>query len=369
MEKTVLLTAGGTGGHLFPAQALAGELKARGYAVELATDERADRYGQSFPARETHIVSSATLRGRNPVALAKTALALTRGFFQSISILRRLRPDVVVGFGGYPTFPPMMAARVLGIPTILHEQNAVMGRANRMLARLVTGIAQSFADTRLAEPFAAKAGHTGNPVRPAVIEDARTPYDPPAPGKAFRLLVFGGSQGARFFSDMMPDALAELDPALRKRLALVQQCRPEDVERVRARYEELGVDASLAPFFVDMPARIALSHLVVCRSGASSVAELSVIGRPSILVPLPNALDQDQSANAEVLEEAGGAWCIPQAELTARRMARELAELMNAPERLIAAAGNAHTQGRPDAVKRLADLVDHVGAGGKASAY
>ncbi|PTW58808.1 UDP-N-acetylglucosamine-N-acetylmuramylpentapeptide N-acetylglucosamine transferase [Breoghania corrubedonensis] len=369
MEKTILLTAGGTGGHLFPAQALAGELAARGFVVELATDERADRYGQSFPARKIHIVSSETVRGKSPVALARTAFALARGFFQSLVILRRLKPRVVVGFGGYPTFPPMMAARVLGIPTILHEQNAVMGRANRMLARFVTGIAQSFAETRLAEPFAAKAGHTGNPVRPAVIEDAKTSYDPPSLDKSFRLLVFGGSQGARFFSEMIPDALAELDPTLRQRLALVQQCRPEDIDRVRARYDELGVDVSLAPFFVDMPARIALSHLVICRSGASSVAELSVIGRPSILVPLPHALDQDQSANAEVLEEAGGAWCIPQADLTARRMAKELAELMDDPDRLIAAANAAHTQGRPDAVKRLADLVEHVAGGGKASVY
>ncbi|MDJ0931152.1 undecaprenyldiphospho-muramoylpentapeptide beta-N-acetylglucosaminyltransferase [Breoghania sp.] len=369
MEKTILLTAGGSGGHLFPAQALAGELTARGHVVELATDERADRYGQAFPARKIHIVSSATIQGKNPVALARTGFALLRGFFQSLVILRRLRPQVVVGFGGYPAFPPMIAARVLGIPTILHEQNALMGRANRMLAQFVTGIAQSFADTRLAKGFAAKAGHTGNPVRQAVIEDSRSPYDPPSLDKSFRLLVFGGSQGAQFFSDMMPDALAELDPTLRKRLALVQQCRPEDMDRVCARYDELGIGASLAPFFVDMPTRIALSHLVICRSGASSVAELSVIGRPSILVPLPHALDQDQSANAEVLEEAGGAWCIQQAELGPRRMAKELAELMNDPDRLVAAAEAAHTQGRPDAVKRLADLVDHVGDGGKVSAY
>ncbi|WP_321339203.1 undecaprenyldiphospho-muramoylpentapeptide beta-N-acetylglucosaminyltransferase [Breoghania sp.] len=361
MEKSILLTAGGTGGHLFPAQSLAGELQARGYAVELATDERADRYGQAFPARKIHIVSSATTRGKDPISLAKTAFALTRGFLHSVSILRRLKPQAVVGFGGYPTFPPMMAARFLRIPTILHEQNAVMGLANRMLAPRVTGIAQSFNETRLAEEFAATATHTGNPVRPTVIEASGQPYDTPEAGGDFRLLVFGGSQGARFFSDLMPDVLEALDPTLRARLKLVQQCRPEDMERVRARYDGLGVAADLAPFFVDMPARIAESHLVICRSGASSVAELSVIGRPSILVPLPHALDQDQTANAQVLEAAGGAWCIQQSELTPQRMAGELAALMNAPEKLAGAAEAARAQGRPDAVKRLADLVERIG--------
>lgn len=360
MEDAILLTAGGTGGHLFPAQALAAELQRRGYVVELATDERADRYGQAFPARQVHIVASETLRAKNPVALVRTAMALSRGLLQSTRILRALKPRAVVGFGGYPTFPPMLAARMEGIPSILHEQNAVMGRANRMLARRVTAIAQSFPVTRLAEAFADKAVHTGNPVRPAVLEARETPYAAPAEGEPFRLLVFGGSQGARFFSELMPEALAALPPEQRARLHLIQQCRPEDLERVRDAYARLGVQAETEPFFTDMPARIAASHLVVCRSGASSVAELSVIGRPSILVPLPHSLDQDQSANAEVLAQAGGAWPVDQRDLTAQRMAEELAGLLSAPDRLNHAATAARSQGQPTAAENLADLVERV---------
>lgn len=366
MNKTILLSAGGTGGHLFPAQALADELGKRGWSVDLATDERADKYGQAFPARSVHIVASATIGARDPAALAKTAAKLALGTLQAARVIARIRPAAVVGFGGYPTFPPMLAARLTRTPSVLHEQNAVMGRANRMLARGVTAIAESFAATCAGTRFAEKAVHTGNPVRGAVLAAAATPYEAPQAGGEWRLLVFGGSQGARFFSDAMPEALAMLAPADRARLRLVQQCRPEDLERVRAAYDRLGITAELAEFFTDMPARIAASHLVICRSGASSVSELAAIGRPSILVPFPYALDHDQSANAAVLENAGGAWPIVQKDLTPERLASELAGLMSHPGRLAAAADAARAQGRPDAVERLADLVEHVAAGGTA---
>lgn len=369
MKKTILLSAGGTGGHLFPAQALAVVLQKRDWQVDLATDERADQYGQTFPAHEVHIVSSETIRSKNPVALARTGLKLFKGFLQASGIVKRIRPSVVVGFGGYPTFPPLAAALRHKVPTILHEQNAVMGRANRLLAKGVSIIAESFAETRGLEDYQAKAVHTGNPLRENVIAAAATQFDAPMEGGSFKLLVFGGSQGARFFSDLLPPALEELDPELRERIELVQQCRPEDLERVRAAYDGLGVKAELASFFGDLPARIAKSHLVVCRSGATSVCELAAIGRPSILVPLPHALDQDQSANAAMLEHAGGAWPIAQKDLTPQRLASELTQLMTQPDRLTAAAAAARAQGRPDAVERLADLVEHVANGGTAQDF
>jgi len=360
MSLTILLAAGGTGGHLFPAESLAAELGRRGHAVELATDERADKYGRAFPARAIDIIHSATIKGRDPISILRTATALIHGTWQAWRLLGRIRPDVVVGFGGYPTFPPMIAAQLTGVPTILHEQNAVMGRANRVLAKRVTRIALSFPGTRLLGANADKAVHTGNPVRDMVISAARVPYAVPSLDGEFRLLVFGGSQGARFFSEVMPPAIARLDPALRARLTIVQQARAEDAGAVTAAYAEMGVAAEVAPFFVDLPARIAASHLVVCRSGASSVGELAVIGRPSILVPLPGALDQDQAANAAVLEAAGGGWPIRQAELTPERMAEELGKAMGDPEQLAEAAEAARAAGKADAVARLADLVEEV---------
>ncbi|WP_428697822.1 undecaprenyldiphospho-muramoylpentapeptide beta-N-acetylglucosaminyltransferase [Stappia sp.] len=363
MTRTFLLTAGGTGGHLFPAQALAGELVRRGHVVELATDHRVSDYGSDFPARAVHVISSATLGGRSPVALARTAWKLGKGLLQARALIRRLRPDAVVGFGGYPTFPPMFAAFLGGVPSVLHEANAVMGRANRMLAGRASAVATSFPLVgEAAGDHAAKSVRTGNPVREAVIAASGMAYSVPRAGGPFALLVFGGSQGARFFSQVMPAALECLDPETRGRLSLVQQCRAEDIDTVRAACDRLGVTAELAPFFSDMPARIAGAHLVLCRSGASSVSELAVIGRPSVLVPLPHALDNDQGRNAEVLARAGGAWPVDQAELSPERLAALFAELMDAPERLAQAAEAARAAGRPDAVSLLADLVEHVAA-------
>jgi UDP-N-acetylglucosamine--N-acetylmuramyl-(pentapeptide) pyrophosphoryl-undecaprenol N-acetylglucosamine transferase len=360
MSLTILLAAGGTGGHLFPAEALAAELGRRGHAVELATDERADKYGRAFPARAIDIIHSATFKGRDPISLARTLAMLAWGTWQAFRLIGRIRPDAVVGFGGYPTFPPMIAAQLRGVPTVLHEQNAVMGRANRALAKRVTRIALSFPGTRMMGGDGAKAVHTGNPVRDMVISAARVPYDPPTPDGAFRLLVFGGSQGARFFSEVTPPAIAMLAPEIRARLRVVHQARPEDLATVRAAYAVAGVEAEVEPFFIDLPARIAAAHLVVCRSGASSVTELAVIGRPSILVPLPGALDQDQAANAAHLERAGGAWPIRQSELTPARLAEELTKAVDDPEQLAEAAAAARAAGRPDAVQRLADLVESV---------
>ncbi|GGB36681.1 UDP-N-acetylglucosamine--N-acetylmuramyl-(pentapeptide) pyrophosphoryl-undecaprenol N-acetylglucosamine transferase [Roseibium aquae] len=360
MTKRILLTAGGTGGHLFPAQALAGELLKRGWVVELATDERAGKFHASFPASAIHVISSATVRGRNPIGLARTALKLARGYWQARKVLNTLKPDVVVGFGGYPTFPPMFAAKAAGIPTILHEANGVMGRANKMLAKGATAIATSFPLENLPPDLAGKVTETGNPVREAVLAAAGRPYTPPEADGPFHLLVFGGSQGARVFSDLLPAAVSKLDEDILSRLRIVQQCRPEDLERVEAAYRTLGVKAELGSFFQDMPERISAAHLVMCRSGASTVSELAVLGRPSILVPLPGAIDQDQAVNARLLENVGGAWPIREIDLHGERVAQELKRFSAAPELLAAAANAALTAGKPDAVKRLADLVEKV---------
>ncbi len=358
---SVMLAAGGTGGHLFPAFALAEELARRGIAVDLMTDHRGDRYGTGFPARTVYPVPSATLSGRSPIALARTGATLARGILVARRVLAAVAPAAVVGFGGYPSFPPLIAARMRGIPTVLHEQNAVLGRANRLLAKYVRTIATSFETTRFLDgPAAAKARLTGNPVRQIVIDQAMRPYDPSSEAAAFRLVVFGGSQGARYFSDVMPPALALLPPNLKSRVQLVQQCREEDLARVEAAYANAGIAATLAPFFKDLPERLAGAHLVIGRAGASSVAEFGVLGRPSILVPLPHALDNDQLQNATRLAESGASWCFEQKTLTPERLADEIGRLMREPETLAAAAAAAKSQGRPDAVKRLADVVEHA---------
>jgi len=355
----VLVAAGGTGGHLFPAEALAAALIQRGIAVHLATDRRAARYGGAFVDEAVHVITSATLRARNPVAVARTAAALGAGLAQAWSLIGRLKPAAVIGFGGYPTVPPVLAAAWRGVPTLIHDANAVIGRANRLLAPRVTAIATTFPDVFRDQPrLAAKATLTGNPVRPAVVAAAATPY--PAMGDPLRLLVFGGSQGARVMADVVPAAIEALEPSLRARLLIVQQAREEDLARVRSAYSNLSVDAETAPFFSDLPARIAASHLIVARSGASTVAELSAIGRPSILVPLPHALDQDQFANAGVLESVGGAIRLVQQEFTPRRLGAEIASLAAAPQRLTAMAAAAQSLGRLDAAERLADLVLQV---------
>ena len=360
-QKLILLAAGGTGGHLFPAQALAVALRAHGVRVALATDERVASYGGDFPAESTYVIPSATLRGSGPLAYARTIAALTLGLAKAWLLLGRLKPAAVVGFGGYPTLPPLFAAAMRGIPTVLHEQNAVMGRANRALAARVSAIAASVPDVRLLpEALKPKVTVTGNPVRPNVIAAAAAPYGAPQAGGAFRLVVFGGSQGARVMADIVPDAVAPLDAALRARLDVVQQARGEDRARVETGYASAGVKAEVAPFFADLPARVAQGHLVVARSGASTVAELSAIGRPAILVPLPGALDQDQLANARVLEKAGGAVVIEQKDFSPQRLAAEIARLAAAPDALAAMAAAAKSAGRLDAAERLAELVLRV---------
>lgn len=353
----VVLAAGGTGGHLFPAQALAEELVARGFIIHLVTDERVADYGKSFPAIETHIVPSTTLTLSKPWLLPGRLFKLYRGVRKAKAVLRRVLPDVVVGFGGYPSFPPIIAASQLGIATCVHDQNAVMGRANRFLSRFVQAVASSFPElAKLPEHARPKLVVTGNPVRAVVMAERASPYPPAGADQPFNLLVFGGSQGARFFAEFMPKVMAELPRAIRKNLRLTQQCRPEDMEAVRAAYDALGFSFDLRPFFVDMPLRIANAHLVICRSGASTIAELGVIGRPAVMVPLPHAIDNDQLRNAQSFAAAGAGWIKPQGELDAKEFAAFLTRLRYQEGELQAAAKAALAHGRPDAVQRLADL-------------
>lgn len=354
---TIMVAAGGTGGHLFPAESLSAALRKRGVDVALATDTRAEKFGDHFPS--VHVIPSATFRGRDPLSLARTFGTLGFGALRAFAMLSRVRPSVVVGFGGYPTVPPVFAASLRGIPTIIHEQNGVMGRANKFLASRVTAIATGFPNV-LEGALAAKATHTGNPVRPAVIAAAK-PYAASSGNDPFRVLVFGGSQGARVMADIVPQAIAKLEPHLQMRLKIVQQARVEDIERVRAIYAKAQVEAQIEPFFSDLPAKMADAHLVISRSGASTVAELAAIGRPAILVPLPHALDQDQAANAGFLEQAGGAIPIAQAAFTPDRVAAELAALAADPARLRVMAAGAKSLAILDAADRLADLVMRVG--------
>lgn len=358
MTKTVLLTAGGTGGHLFPAQALAHALIKRGWTVHLATDGRAERYGHDFPAETIQIIPSATPSVKNPIVMAKAVMKLLRGILVARKVIKELKPDAVVGFGGYPTVPPMLAARLTGVPSCLHEQNGVMGRANKLLARWADKVAQSLPILKGGEAFKGKTVLTGNPVRPSVEAAAKMPYQDLLSSDKINILVFGGSQGARFFSEYIPGALGRLDEETRNRIRLVQQCRPEDLPRVRVGYKELKLEAELAAFFADLPDRIAQAHIVICRSGASSVGELTAIGRPSILVPLPGAIDQDQKANASILAEAGGAWVLDQRGLRPNDISDILEDLIANPEKLTAAAEAARGEGRLDASERLADLVE-----------
>lgn len=362
--KTFVLMAGGTGGHLFPAMALAQELLRRGHAVELMTDHRVEGYGQDFPARKIHMVPSATPSLSNPIKFAGASFTIACGVAKSFGILRALKPDAVIGFGGYPTFPPFIAASLLSVPGILHEQNAVMGRANRALSRFADILALSFAKTRFADDQGLEKVLTGNPVRDRVRAIAASPYPPLGETGPINLVVFGGSQGARAISDIVPDAISLLPDALRSRLRIVQQVRQEDLDRVTKIYRQSRTSVELAPFFTDLPERMAKSHLVIGRSGASTIAELTVIGRPSILIPLPGALDADQKNNALVVESGGGGWVMEQAALSPQSLATRLSDLFNDPVQLIKAAQAAQGLGQPRAVEKLADLAESLAGQG-----
>ena len=363
-DNLIVLAAGGTGGHVFPAEALAKELGGRGYNLALITDIRGNAYGGALAELETFRVRAGGIAGKGPLAKIKSVAELVMGTWQARGLLKQLKPRAVVGFGGYASIPTMMAATMSGLKTVLHEQNAVLGRANRLLAGRVNAIAVSFPESRaIPANDATKVTHTGMPVRNRVLEVRDTPYPSFTDNRPLSILVLGGSQGARILSDVVPEAIAGLPDAIRERVHITQQCRPEDLERVKALYAGLGISAELASFFDDVPECLANAHVVISRSGASTVAELLAVGRPAILVPYRHAIDDHQSLNAHAVDEVGAGWLIPEPDFTADSLSQRLASMFGMPTILEKAAEASRRAGRPDAAARLATLVESVIAG------
>lgn len=356
----IVLAAGGTAGHLFPAIAAGRVLACRGHRVVLLTDARAEARAEAeVPGWERHVIASTAVAGRGAAGKARAGATLARGTVQARRLLARLRPAAVAGFGGYPSVPPVLAARLVSPrPAILlHEQNAVLGGANRFLARRADILALSHAMTALM-PEGVASIVTGNPVRAGIAALAGLGYTPP--GAVLDLLVVGGSLGARVFAETLPEAMARLAPGDRARIRLTQQAREEDAARVTAAYADLGMQAEVAPFFADMADRLQRAHLVVARAGATTVAELAVVGRPAILVPLPGAVDADQARNAATLAAAGAAWPVAQADFTPDALAARLAGFLADPQPLAAAAQAAAALARPLAAEALADAIENA---------
>lgn len=358
-RKVCVVAAGGTGGHMFPAEALSRELTARGWRIVLATDARGERYAAQFPAEERLALDAAT--GRGPLGLAKAGRAIGRGVFQARAALSRLDAAVVVGFGGYPSAPALVAALSQRRPTLIHEQNSVLGRTNRMLAPCVDQVLTGFPETRrLPARLKRPVVHVGNPVRDAVCALHDRAWAPPKGRSAIRILATGGSQGARLLSEAVPQALAALPQGLKGRLEVWQQARPENLEAAQAVYGAAGIRAEVAPFFSDMAERLARAHLVIGRAGASTCAELTVAALPSILVPFKAAMDDHQTTNARLLEQAGAAVVISEDDFTPETLARVLAERLGDSARLAAMSAAARSIALPDAAIRLADQVETV---------
>ena len=355
--RPILLAAGGTGGHMFPAEATARELTARNRRICLVTDRRGTDFGDADGGISVFRIDAPRLGG-GLLGKVLTAFRLVRAYRQARRILKDQHPAAVVGFGGYASAPTAFAATRIGVPLVLHEQNAILGRANRLLAPRAAGLAVSFPQVRgVRAEDGGKVTVTGNPVRPEIAALRDTAYDPPGDDGAFRLLILGGSQGAKIFSEIVPEALGRLPPDLQARLDVTQQCRHEDLPTVEATYTRRAIRHTLASFFTDVPERLRDTHLAICRAGASTVAELSAVGRPAILVPFPFATDDHQTANGDALASAGGAVAVAQSRLTPEGLAERLTALMRRPDDLVELAAGARTWGRTDAAQRLADEV------------
>ena len=355
-RPAIALAAGGTGGHMFPAEALARALVDRGLKVAMVTDNRGGAFGGGDLDVEVFRVRAATI-GSGLIGKLKTAIAILIGYVQARRILKRLKPAALVGFGGYASAPTVLAAGACAVPVLLHEQNAILGKANRLLAGRAAGIAVAFPSVGGGKVGSDKFVRTGNPVRPAIIEGAATPYQPPDQAGVIRLLVLGGSQGARALSELVPPAVVQLPDGIRSRIMVTQQCRPEDLEAARSVYESAAIIHQLDTFFQDVPRLMAEAQLVICRSGASTIAELTAIGRPAILIPYPHAADDHQTANAAALEAAGGGWLMPQDSLTADGLSERVAAVLGDPDALARAAVAAKSFGTTEAAQHLADAV------------
>ncbi|MGZ8998236.1 MAG: undecaprenyldiphospho-muramoylpentapeptide beta-N-acetylglucosaminyltransferase, partial [Allosphingosinicella sp.] len=361
MSRHYVLAAGGTGGHMIPAHALAEELMLRGHRVALVTDERGARIPGLFDNVQVHILPAGRLSG-SPAGWLKAARNILTGRAMALRLYETFRPSAVIGFGGYPAFPALLAARANKIPTLIHEQNAVLGRVNRLVARSVEAIATAYPEVgRLPANARDKVHLVGNPVREEVLALRDQPYPALGEDGIFRLLVTGGSQGAAILSEVVPEGLALLPEHFRRRLQVTQQCRAEDIEQVKKRYAQIGIPADLATYLPDLPERLAWSHLVIARAGASTIAELTAAGRPAILIPLPGATDDHQTANAREMARAGGARTISQSQFTPIELAKQMQKLGLDPASLANAAARAQAVGRPHAARDLADLVEQTG--------
>ena len=359
-ERHFVLAAGGTGGHMVPAAALAAELTRRGHRVALVSDERGVRFPGLFEEVQTHILPAGRMSG-GPIGWLKGARAVLAGRAMARELYRTFRPEAVIGFGGYPALPALLAAFKAKIPAAVHEQNAVLGRVNRLVARRVDAIATSYAEVaRLKPEWQAKTHLVGNPVREAVLALRDRPYPLIEEDSIFRVLVTGGSQGASVLSEVVPDGVAMLPVSFRRRLQVTHQARVEDIDAARAKYAELQIAAELATYLPDMPEQLAWAHLVIARAGASTIAELTAAGRPAILVPLPIATDDHQTANAREITAAGGARTIPQKAFTPKELAKQMQKLGLDPTALQNAAARAKSCGRPHATRDLADLVERL---------
>ncbi|WP_375287537.1 undecaprenyldiphospho-muramoylpentapeptide beta-N-acetylglucosaminyltransferase [Sphingomonas sp.] len=357
-----VLAAGGTGGHMVPAAALATELARRGHRVALVSDARGVRFPGLFEGVQTHVLPAGRFAG-GPIGWAKAAREMWRGRAMARELYRTFKPAAVIGFGGYPAFPALSAAFAEKIPTAVHEQNAVLGRVNRLVAGRVDAIATSYEATeRLKPAHVAKVRVIGNPVRDSVLALRAKPYPLLEEDSIFRVLVTGGSQGASVLSKVVPDGLALLPVAFRRRLQVTHQARIEDIDAARAKYAELEIAADLATYLPDLPEHLGWAHVVIARAGASTLAELTAAGRPAILVPLPSATDDHQTANAREMVQAGGARCIAQTQFTPNELAKQMQKLGLDPAALENAAGRARACGRPDAARDLADLVESLDA-------
>ena len=357
--RPIMIVAGGTGGHMFPGVALARELSLRGHRVVFVSDSRGaavSRENLGLPPEIERYAVSAGRLGGSVLITVKGVLALIKGFAEARRLVRRLQPALAVGFGGYPTVPPILAAGFAGVPTVIHEQNAVLGRANRRLARGARAFALSFEHTsKLNDAGAARARVVGNPVRGEIAALAARPYTPPT--DIVQLLVLGGSLGAQVFSKIVPAAFETMTPEARLRFRVSQQCRPEDIDAVRTSYRALQMPVELATFFDDVPQRLARAHMVICRSGASTVAELTAAGLPALYVPYPHAADDHQTDNARAIEAGGGGWVIPQPEFTPGALAGWLEESLDNSDALADVAEAARRLGNPAAAEQLADMV------------
>ena len=358
-----VLAAGGTGGHMVPAHALAAELKSRGHGVLLITDDRGARFPGLFKDVPVHILPAGRIGG-GPIGWLKAARSIVKGRAEAKQLYREHRPDAVVGFGGYPAFPSLLAASAMKIPTVLHEQNAVLGRVNRLLAGEAEAIGTAYDQVERLKPRnQSKAVLVGNPVREEIARLGELPFPPFDEIAPLKILVTGGSQGATVLGQVVPEGLGMLQPSLRHRLQIVQQCRPDDIEHIRKRYAELGIPAELLTYIEDIPDKLADAHLVIGRAGASTIAELTAAGRPAILIPFAAATDDHQTANSREMTKAGGARTIQQSGFTPAVLARQIEAMAADPVALNNAAARALSVGRPHAARDLADLVERIGNG------